>query len=211
MINKKYRKNFSNIFFGVLVISIFSACVGNQKLTSGEIPNLTNNQGNTMSLQKTDDTSTPTDNQKNIVSLRLINISSEKVILEFSNKTNKAIYLSYEPSKNEDANSKVFYYWFRCKGKGEKEIDYNRLTSHIIPGFEPLEKDTGFRFEVSPLPKINASCKVSVLYYDDKRIVDLIDNFPSGISESDHKLIEKAKKSAELQFELNNEQSDEIP
>lgn len=206
MMDEKYRKKNYTIFFGMLVIVIFCACVGNtQKVMSDETNNSPNNQRNTTQLQKTDKASTPANKQYNVASLQLIDISSEKAVLEFSNKTDKAIYLFYEPNKTTSANSEVFYYWFRCKEKEGKEVDYNKLTSHIISSLEPLERNEGFHFEVNPLPRINADCKVSILYYDDERAVNLINNKSPNLNKSEYKFVENAKKSVELQFQLNNE------
>lgn len=196
------------MFFGTSVI--LSACVGKTyKLTSGEVSNLSNNKKNTPS-QKIREISDKLDSQNKTVSLQIIDVSSERAILELSNKTDNSIYLFYSTSKNKDLNSEVFHYWFRCKEKGNKEIDYNSLTSHILPNLEPLKKEESFRFEINPLPKVNADCKISVLYYDDKEVVDLINNKPLDMDKSEYNTAERAKKSVELQFEVNNK-SDAIP
>ncbi len=105
----------------------------------------------------------------------------------------------------ENKTGEIINYGFRCGEKGKKEIEYNRYTGHILPGLEPLERGESFRFEVDPLPKINAKCKVSVLYYDDKKLVDVMDSPTLDISESEYKEIEKAKKSTnDLTFEIDN-------
>ena len=138
--------------------------------------------------------------------MKVIDISSEKAILEFSNETNKTIYLFYNPNKNSGESTDVFRYWFRCKERGKKEIDYNQFTSHILPSLDPLGKDASFRFEVSPLPNINADCKVSLLYYDNEKIAYLINNKPADLDKSEQESIEKAKKSAEVKFQLTTTQ-----
>ena len=136
------------------------------------------------------------------VFMKVIDTSSKKVTLELSNKTNKTIYLFYNPSQNGDEITEVFRYWFRCKEKGKKEIDYNGFTSHIMPSLDRLEKNASFRFEVKPLPKINAECKISLLYYDDPKIEDLINNKLPDLDKSEQKSVDKAKKSAEVEFRL---------
>ncbi|HEX8288281.1 MAG TPA: hypothetical protein VF556_09805 [Pyrinomonadaceae bacterium] len=137
------------------------------------------------------------------VVLKVVDIYPEKAVLEFSNETSKTIYLFYTPNKVNDESTDVFRYWFRCKERGKKETDYNKFTSHVVPSLDPLEKNTVFRFEVSPLPKINAECKVSLLYYEDEKIVNLINNKILNLDDREAKSIEKAKKTAEIKFRIN--------
>jgi len=54
--------------------------------------------------------------------MKVIDISSEKAILEFSNETNKTIYLFYNPNKNSGESTDVFRYWFRCKKEEKKKL-----------------------------------------------------------------------------------------
>lgn len=139
------------------------------------------------------------------VFMKVIHTTSKKGIFELSNKTNKTIYLFYNPSQNSDEITEVFRYWFRCKEKGKKEIEYNGFTSHIMPSLDRLEKNASFRFEVKPLPEINADCKISLLYYDDPKIEDLINNRLLDLDKSEQELVDKAKKSAEVEFGLTTD------
>ena len=208
MINKSLKKNLSTILSEFLVIIAFSACAGSVKESnSNEIFNTSNDSKNIVSpqIQKTNESLIATNDQIDNTTLQIANITKEKLVLELLNKTDQTIYLFYSPPDVNNVKAEVYRYWFRCSERNKKEVDYNIITSHIIPSLEPLEKGKSFRFEISPLPKINANCKVSILYYNDEKIADLINNKSLDMNKSEQELVEEGKKSAGLQFQLNNE------
>lgn len=185
----------------VASLLVFNSCAENTQTTEFK---KTSDSSDNQKLQTVKKTSSGVDDKSKSISLQMMSISSERAVVELLNKTNNAIYLFYEPAKTIDANSWIFRYRLRCQERGKKEKDYNEFTSHVLPSLESLDKGSSFRFEVSPLPKIDATCKVSLLYYDDERIADLINNKPLDMNKSENKFVENGKKSAELNFELNN-------
>lgn len=186
MIDKKFRKAFSTVFIGA-TITLFSACIGTTQVATSE------------------ETSTMSDNQQNNVSLQVINISEDKVVIELANKTNNSIYLAYSPSEINDSKMTFVFYGLQCKENAGEEYKNYGINTHGVPILESLEKDKSVYFETNPLPKINASCKIQVLYYDDEKIVDLINNKNPYLDKLEIESVEKAKKYVWLKFEINND------
>ena len=197
------KKDFVKSVFILAAFALNSCSAILLKVSSNDVVN-SNNQSNLTPSQTKNERPPPLENTSGLVSLEVKDIFDKKAIAELSNKSNKVIYSYYVPSEVSNGVSSVFYYGFRCREKGKKEIDYkDEVTSHLIPSLEPLQTNQSFRFEVSPLPKINATCVISMLYYDDEKAADLLNSGKIKMDKSDNELLDKAMKSAKVEFKIN--------
>jgi hypothetical protein len=131
----------------------------------------------------------------------MIKISNDTALLELSNKTNKPIYLAHSPSDINNSKNGFVFYNLDCKEKSGKESKDYGINTHGVPILDALEQDKSIRFEVSQLPKTEAICTISVMYYENKNIADLINNKNPYLSESESELVERSKRFVELTFD----------
>jgi hypothetical protein len=136
------------------------------------------------------------------VYMQVISISSDKALIEFSNATDKSIYLSYPTSNIKNPVQGFANYQLLCKESSRKESKDYSPNIDGISSLESLEKDKSFYFEIINLPKIKATCEIQVGYYDDEKIANLINTKIWDLDESETASIEKAKRSVKLNFGL---------
>ncbi len=167
-----------------IIVQIFIACsVNTDKAVLGERTNLSNTQNQDASLQ-------------------VINISNGKALLELSNKTNKPIYLAHEPSDIDHNKLGYVYYNLKCKEQSDKEYKDYGIHADAVLSLEPLEMDKSIRFEVNRLPDTQAVCRMSVMFYENENIADLINKKNPGLNGSEVEFIERSKRFTELTFDV---------
>jgi hypothetical protein len=134
------------------------------------------------------------------VALQVVDISPENAVFQLSNNTDHPIYLFYEPTANANELSEVYRLSLRCREVGQKEKEYGKYVSHILPELETLDSRKSIQFSVSAIPNKSSKCKLSVPYFDDKSIAAALNDRPLDLNETEKKVAKAGKKSAEIVF-----------
>ena len=142
------------------------------------------------------------DDRSSKISMKLLQISKDEGDFEIANNSSEPIFLFYEQRLSENSEANIARYWLRCRNSAGAESDYNQFTSHIVPTLNKLEARSSIIFSVKPLPEIGSKCRISVLYYDDPAIEDIINHHLLDADESQRRLIENNKKSVATEFTI---------
>ena len=125
------------------------------------------------------------------VSLQLDTLSESQAGFILTNGTQDSIFVfATKVGSNEP---ELFRYWLRCKKSDGPETTYNEFQTHLVPDLVGIKGGQSVRFIVSPLPETGQTCKVSVLFYDNPRAVELIKN-PLDTDQEQQNLIDDSKK-----------------
>lgn len=145
-------------------------------------------------------------NNNNEVYLEVLEYTAEHIALNLHNDTNSPIFVIYE-SKKDRPDIYFVPYRLLCQEIDKTYNDYGP-DWHSLPTRKQLNQGESVKFEINPLPKINAECQISVRYFDSIKAVSLMNEFSNeyfkGYTTEEKEIIEQSKKDATISITINS-------
>lgn len=135
------------------------------------------------------------------VELSIKTDTGKQMSFTLKNIGNLPIFLAYLRSENiqNEETFDLVPYNLQCIEKGKKDKTIYNPSFHFAPLLAMLEAHREIEFVVNK-PDITGECIVSVMYYNDIKVVELINNKNPFLSDLEKEVVDNSQKFVKLNF-----------